>query len=525
MARWSDKKIRERAQAAVALRGQVQRYIDRAMAYAMPWRAERNRGDAFERLFDASGPTGVHRFASRIQRDLTPPFQRWFQLECGPLVPDDQVETINRQLELATTISHATLDASAFSKASHEMYSDLAIGTGALLGVEGDEREPIRWTAVPPWALAIEEGYSGRIDNVYWQRAYPAEQLAQLWADADWPASVQKKIDDGKADPVEILQASYFDPDLGGWRFHVLCLDAGGGVTVHETENRTNPWIIPRWWTTPGNPWGLGPLLLTLPDIMTANKAVQMILTAAAYSLAPALMVAHDGVVNPDTLRVAPHALIRVARNGGPMGSAIQPLDLGGRVDLTQLALQDMRTNISQNLMSRQLPPESAAVRSPTEIVERLREFAFDTGSAFGRMNHEFVPAVISRVIDLLDRKKVPAIDFKALKIDQLVLRVKVTSPLARGQNLEDVENIVRYLELLRAIGGDELKAVLAKLEDLHKLAPLMGVPGWVNRLPEERDEAQQRLGAAMAEGQAPPVPEAGDLQSGGQQPSLGLVA
>lgn len=530
MAGWSSKKIIERAAAAKLKRGQVQHYIDRAMQYAMPWRVEHGRGrSAFEQLFDSSGPTGVHKFGSRLQRDLTPPFQRWFKLEGGPLIPEDQLEAVNRQLELATTICHAALDASAFAKASHEAYSDLSIGTGALLATEGDDDELIRWNAVPPWALAIEEGPSGRIDNVYWERPYPADQLAVLWPDADWPRAVAEKIAKGVTDEVKILQASYYDAAIKRWRFDVICLDGAadgpgvgeGPAKVWEGENRTNPWIVFRWWTTPGNPWGLGPLLLTLPDIMTANKAVEMILKAAAYALAPPLMVAHDGVVNPDTLRVAPHALIRVARTGGPMGSSITPLEMNGRVDLAQLALADMRQNIAQNLMARQLPQESAAVRSPTEIVERMREFAFDTGSAFGRMNHEYVPAVIARILDVLDRKGVPGIDFTELRVDHLVLRVKVTSALARAQNLEDVQTAAQLVELIQALGGPELKAAIVNLEEMHRFGPMVGAPAWLTRPKAERDQILQTMGEAAAEGAAPPMPQA----EGGGGPQLSLVA
>lgn len=523
MAAWSVQKILQREAAANAKRGEVQAYIDRAMAYAMPWRVKHGRSrTAFETLFDSSGPTGVHKFGSRLQRDLTPPFARWFKLQAGPLVDPDQAEAVNRQLELATDVCHAALDASSFAHASGQAYADLSLGTAGLLAVEGDDDELIRWTAVPPWGLAIEEGASGRIDNVFWRRKYPADQLKTLWAKATWPESVQKKIDAGKNEEVEILQASYWDAEVKRFRFEVLAVDEGPGHKAHEALYRTNPWIIFRWWTTPGNPWGLGPLLLTLPDIMTANKAVEMILKAAAYALAPPLMVAHDGVVNPDQLRIAPHSLIRVARTGGPLGSSIEPLQMNGRVDLTQLALQDMRSNIAQNLMARQLPPESASVRSPTEIVERMREFQFDTGSAFGRLNHEFVPAVIARTLDILDRKKVPGIDFEMLKVDQLVLKVQVTSPLAQAQLLEDVERSVRFFELVKAIGGEQLLLAVTNIEEVHKLGPMMGAPGWTVRPKADRDRILNATGEAAADAALPDIP-AGASYVGGE-PALGLV-
>lgn len=525
MSGWSLTKILARETAALGKRGEVMPYIERAMSLTMPWRLKTNRAGAFAQLFDGSGPKGVQRFAGRLQSDLTPPFSRWFALEGGPFVEERHREPLNRRLAEVTNIAHGALDASPFAKASHEAYSDVSIGTGGLLVTEGDNHTLVNWTAVPPWALAIEEGVSGRIDNVYWRRKYPASQLPELWKNAVWPEAIQKKIASDKPEEVEILQASYFDLSIGRWRFDVICFEGGdgpgGAARVVENINRTNPWIIFRWWTTPGNPWGFGPTILSTPDMLTANKGVEMTLKAAAYALAPPLMVAHDGVVNPDTLRLAPHALIRVARTGGPMGSSIQPLNMNGNVDLTQLAVQDMRENIAANLMARQLPPQSGAVRSPTEIIERMRELAFDSGSAFGRLNHEYIPAVIARLLDILDKKGVPLIDFDELKIDQLVLRIRVTSPLAQQQNMTDVDRFVRFVELVKAIGGPELLAAVVNLEEIGKLAPLMGVPFWATRDEADRDRMLQTFGEAAAEGQSP-IP-AGAAYVGGE-PALGLV-
>lgn len=526
MAGWSVQKIRARESAALAKRSEIKPYIDRAMEYAMPWRIQNARGRSFERLFDSSGPTGVHKFGSRLQRDLTPPFARWFALESGPLVREDDREEVNRELEGVTGIIHAALDQSSFAHASGQAYADLALGTAALLATEGDDEAPIRFQAVPVWALAIEEGPLGRIDDVFWRRKYPVQQLPRLWPRASWSPAIRDRVAKaeatGMADEVEILQASYYDATAKVFRFDVI-VDGEGEHKSWEAENRTNPWIIFRWWTTPGSPWGLGPLLLTLPDIMTANKAVEMILKSAAYALAPPLMVAHDGVVNPDTLRVAPHSLIKVARTGGPIGASIVPLDLTGRVDLAQLSLEDRRENIAQNLMARQLPPSAGSVRSPTEIIERLKEFQFDTGAAFGRLNHEYIPAIIARVIDILDRKKIPGVTLSQLRVDQMVLKVRVTSPLAQQQNLEDVERFVRLAELVKAIGGPEMLAAVVNLEEIGKLGPMLGAPGWAVRPKADRDAMLQAGGEAAADGAEMPALPAGASYVEGQ-PALGLV-
>lgn len=523
MAEWDAKTINERATAAEDNRRAMQPYIERALQYTMPWRHPRARNGAiFEGLFDSSGLTGAHKFPGRVQMDVTPPSQRWFQLEAGPLIADDVREEVNRRLDFATTVCHRILDASGFHKASKESYADLGIGTGALLALEGDDNEIIRWFAVPAYQLAIEEGPSGRIDNVYWRRTYPAYQLPRLWKDAKWPLEIQKKIDAESREQIRILQASYFDPDIGRWRFAVVYSDCGGGI-ASQSEHRTNPWNVFRWWTTPDNPWGVGPLMMTLPDIMTANKAVEMILRAAAYAIAPPLMVANDGVLNPDTLRISPSSLIKVGRTGGPMGASVQPLDMGGRVDLTQLALQDMRQNIAQHTLSRQLPPESASVRSPTEIIERMRDFSFDTGSAFGSLNYEFVPNVVARVLDIADRKKIPGMDFEALKIDQLVLQVKITGPLARSQSMADVESIANYLQLLNSFLGPQGMMAVANLEELHRLQGMIGAPNWINRPAKDREKMLTTMGEAAAQEQQP-VPSS-EAATPSATPQLSVVA
>jgi len=524
VARWTAIEIEERAAHAETQRAVIANEIDQCMDLAMPWRRRQKGRDTFDRLFDGTGPTGVQRFSGRIQQDVTPPFQRWFNLEAGPLVPPAMVETINRRLEPATLVAHAVLDASAFPQSSAEAYADLAIGTGALLATEGSDRMPIRWQAAPPWALGIEEGPSGRIENVFWKRGYPAWTLDRLWPGADWGKSVRERIDKRDTADVEILQASYFDEDIDKWRIAIVCCANGDKDVVWERERRSNPWIIPRWWTTPGSPWGRGPLMLALPDIKTLNKTVEMVLRAAAYSLAPPLMVLHDGVINPDQMRLAPSALIRVARTGGPMGRSIEPLDIGSKVDLAQIVLQDLRQGVNKTLLNQQLPPDTGPVRSASEIVERAKELQFDASSAFGRLNHDLVPGVISAVIDILDLKKVALIDWNDLRIDQLVLKVNVISPLARAQALDDVQNTVQWLETMKAIGGDLMVAHAATIEDVGPyLGGRFGVSKSLIRPKAQRDALEKTAGAAaVASAQQQGAPGPQQKGAPAQQPAGG---
>lgn len=518
---WDDKTITARAEAAETSRRMIGSYIERCMEKVAPWRLPGNRGSqAFEQLFDSTGPVNHQRMASRIQRDVTPPFQRFMELEAGPLVPDNVVEQLNRQLEPITKIIHATLDASAYPIASLSAYGDMGISTGALLANEGDDNMPIRWDAAPAWALGIEEGPGGRVDNTFYCRPYPAWILARHWPQAQWSEKTRRLIEAQDTTKIEVRQSTYYDPDLGIWRVAVQELGAHGNPVVWDkARDRTNPWIVFRYWTSSGDPWGRGPVMLALPDMRTANKTVEMVLTAAAYQLAPPLMYAHDGVVNPDTMTLSPRALIRVQRTGGPLGPSIAPLNLGSNVDMAQLALTDMRESITKQLMGAQLPPDSGAVRSASEIIERTKQLQFDAGAAFGRLNHEYIPQVIARVIDLLDRRKVAGIQWDQLKIDHFIMKVKLTSPLARGQNLEDVQVILQFFEAVKAVGGEEAFHYVASQDSWPRIAKLMGVPLWA-----VNDEAM-RAQLADAVGRIAAKTIAGGDAQGNPPPAEALAA
>lgn len=523
MAAWSDKQIELRARAAQDSRRAILPYIKSCLEMTMPWRLDgRSGASAFERLYDSTGPINVQKSASRLQSEFSPTGQRWFELEAGPLVPEDKIELLNRQLMLPTTLAHVSLDASGFPIASVEAYADMLIGTGAILAAEGDARMPIHWSSAPAWQLAIEEGPGHRVDNVFWAKAFEAYLLPSKWPGAQWPKRVQDLINQGSAEKVEVMQASYYDPELQGWRLAIQCQSGGDRLGAQrgslrtvwdKARDRTNPWIIFRYWTTPGDPWGRGPVMLALPDIRTANKTVEMVLTAAAYALAPPLMVMHDGVVNPDTMSLGPRSLIRVARTGGPMGPSIAPLNLGGNVDVGQIVLEDQRDAIVTALKGRTLPPASGAVRSASEWIQRSQDLQSDFGSAYGRLNHELAPQVVARVLDVLDRMKVSGIDWQGLQVDEFFLKVKVTSPLARGQNLEDAQTVVQFWETAKAVGGEEAFHMVANLEHgLPKLAKIMGVPLWAVNDPETRATLAKAIGKMAVnmlqpanDGQAPP--------------------
>jgi len=101
----------------------------------------------------------------------------------------------------------------------------------------------------------------------------------------------------------------------------------------------------------------------------------------------------------------------------------------------------------------------------------------------------------VQRVVDILESKQI--LPTQGLQIDQFLIEVRMTSPLARGEAMQEVENIVRFMEMLKAIGGDQLMAFEMDLEKVTpRLGDLMNVP--MDLRTTEEQKAQLKKAAAV---------------------------
>ena len=87
---------------------------------------------------------------------------------------------------------------------------------------------------------------------------------------------------------------------------------------------------------------------------------------------------------------IEPGAIWTVARNGGVLGPTVQRMT-DPRLDTNNIILNDLRMAVQATMMDQSLPPDGAAVRSATEILERVKRLATDHIGAFGRLVYEII--------------------------------------------------------------------------------------------------------------------------------------
>lgn len=504
------KKLEKRRDGAKRERGSFQPLLDEAYQYAIPFRkSTRNTGTGEKRVdqvFDHTAIDSAFRFAGKVQQDVWPAGQDNFELEAGPIVQEQKErEVLNAGLEGVGNVLQAFFDDGDWDLAFHEMALDLSAGTGAMLLNPSDEPDKL-WEpiSVPIEELLLESGRNNKISAIFWDRKMSYREFFDTWPEGKFSEDLKKLHREKAEDMMETHVDTIWDRKKRRWRMIVWCEKQN--TIVFESQSRTCPWLTPRYFRVPGETYGRGPVMLAMPTIKTLNTAARLQLQAAAIAMLGIYTARDDGVFNPDLAPLEPGEFWKVASNGGPMGPSVQRFP-DPRLDLSNLVLNEMRMGVKATMMDQSLPPDGAAVRSATEIMERVKRLASDHLGAYGRLVKEIhIPAVKRAMEIAYDKALIP----NEIPIDQLLVRVRVKSPLSIAREAERVETIINWLQMVLAIAGaagaPQMAGRVAKMElALAEIGQLLGVPSKYIVSTDEREEMDDQAAgaagvAAMAE-------------------------
>tara|TARA_R100001126_G_scaffold102649_1_gene87985 strand:+ start:3090 stop:4682 length:1593 start_codon:yes stop_codon:yes gene_type:complete len=464
--------------------------------------------DKMNMVFDSTAIHSTQRFANRIQSGLFPPVKKWCRLEPGNEIPEKFRVNTQKALDLYNEKMFSILRQSNFDLAMGEFLLDLSVGTAAMLIQPGDDTTPIRFTPVPQYLLALEEGPYGTVDNVYRKYKIRAEAISRTFPDAEIPGSIQKIIENKPSEMVELLESVIVDTDRGDYCYHVIYEKTAEELVFRRMKQ--SPWIVARYMKLPGEVFGRGPLVSALPDIKTLNKTLELLLKNASIACAGVYTAADDGVINPSNIRISPGSIIPVARNGGPQGASLAPLPRSGDFNVSQIVINDLRMNIKKTMLDDTLPPDNMSARSATEIVERMKELAQNMGAAFGRLITETMVPIVAKTLHIMDEKGLIQMP---LKVNGLQVKVTPVSPLAKAQNLEEVNEVMQFVQIANTLGPGGV-AELKPDEVASFIADKFGVPASLRNTPEEKEQIVQQamatanLSGGLMEQMEQPAPE-----------------
>ena len=507
--RLTPEQILKRQATAQAKKDEFQQLYQDAYEFALPqrqlygvWEGGAVGSKKMQRVFDSTAINSTQRFANRLQSVVFPPQRKWAKLEAGSDIPVERRQQAQAVLEVYQDKMFTMLNQSNFDIAMGEFLLDLAVGTACMMVQPGDDVSPLNFIPVPLFLVSYEEGANGQVDNVYRRMRMKGESIQRQWPDANISADMARRIEQKPTDDVELLEATIYDHKRGDYCYHVI--DKTSKEELVYRRRKMSPWVISRYMKVAGEIYGRGPLMTALPDIKTLNKVKELLLKNASLAVAGVYTAADDGVLNPNTVKIVPGAIIPVARNGGTQGPALLALPRSGDFNISQLVINDLSASIKRILLDESLPPDNMSARSATEIVERMKELAQNLGSAFGRLINETMIPVTAKILEVMDERGL--IDMP-LRVNGLEVKVTPVAPLAMAQNMEEVNSIMQYMQISQSLGTDGQLAIKTDVL-VDYLADKLGVPAAVRNTAAERavlmeemrnQQQQQAMAQAMA--------------------------
>jgi hypothetical protein len=390
-----------------------------------------------------------------VAQDISPAGQQAFDLKPGPLakatMPAVEQGKLAQQLEVIKTIIGAHFQTGEWDLALAEMALDLMAGTGCMLIVADPTRKTSRFVTASLEEVMLTSNGFNEVNGIFWCRKWTLRALRDEFQNEEkWPKELQDKLAAKPEEEIELYQDTCFDVKAQRWEHVAWCKDVKNdnneeGYEFRRSSSRTCPWITPRYFKVPGETYGRGPSLLAMPTVKAVNTAVKLNLQAAAIAMLGIYTAIDDGVFNPDNAPITPGAFWKVARNGGVLGPSISKLP-DPRIDLSQIIIKEFRMAIQEAMNDQQLPPDGAAVRSATEILERVKRLAGDHQGAFGRLIMEIIVPAVKRVMEIaFELKQLPA----TVDIDRLFVDIQVASPIALAREAEKWQKITRFVELV----------------------------------------------------------------------------
>lgn len=507
------KEVMQREAKAQARKDEWRSIYEDCYEYALPqrnlyggyWEGKVPGKSKMQRVFDSTAMASTKRFANRMQSGLFPPNRHWCKLEPGSAIPPEERPRAQEILDAYVDIMFDQLRQTSFDLAMGEFLLDLCVGTAVMMVSPGDEITPVRFTAIPQYLVAIEEGANGTIDNVYRKLRIKAESIQREFPDVQMTPELEDAMIRRPSDELDLFDAIIFDQESGRYHYYVIWPNKSQQLVYREMES--SPFIVARYSKTAGEVYGRGPLVDAIADVKTLNKTLELVLKNASLAISGVFLAADDGVLNPQNIKIQPGAIIPVARNGGPGGASLAPLPRAGDFNTSQIVIQDLRVNIKKMMMDDTLPPDTMSARSATEIAQRQAELATNLGSAFGRLMTEIMNPLIARVLFVLDKQGL--IDLP-LKVNGVQIKVTPVSPLAEAPKMEEVNKILNFMQIAQAMGPAGQTAINTQ-EAISFIAEKMGIDQRVLNTAEEQQMMQMQMQQQMMAQQQQELP--GDEQ------------
>jgi hypothetical protein len=433
---------------------------------------------------------------------------------------DDQ--EARKWLEQAAHQCFLALQDSNFNLEANETYIDLVSYGTSMIVEEVEEKngkfQKLNFQSVPVEETWFEQDHRGHANRSYRRFMWTVDQIAEKFGIDALPEAMKIMVGTAKAmdHKYKVIMCIYpredkADADVSkvlaaterpwGMKYvmHKDSFELGEEGGYYE-----NPSFIPRWRKTSKSMWGHGPAMIALPDILTINQLVELILKATEKVVDPATMVTERGLLSDLDLEPSGLTVVRSL-------DSIKPYESGARFDVSQLQRETLERKIRSIFFVDQLELKESPAMTATEVQTRYELMQRLLGPTLGRLQSDYLDPLVQRTFNILYRAgqfgEVP----ESVLDSSGELDIIYTGPLVRAQRADIAQGVARWVASLAELGEvapevldipnwDEIARELGSLEGVP--AKLMNSKKVIKKKRDDREEAQEEMQQGMEDEQ-----------------------
>lgn len=444
-------------------------------------------------MFDSTAQDSTVKFTNTMVKNMTPPQTRWQQFVHGTEIEPALRPRVNALLDVVTSQYFNLLGRTNFDIEIPEVYNDLAVGTGALLIQNYDDFAPATFTAAPASQLVVGEGPDGLVDRVWRKWNVKAIDIPKKWPKFRMTDRIRTALEMPNAE-IEILESTIHNYKTGKDEYRVISFQELEEIFSDVFD--VSPWIVSRYSKVSGEVYGRGPIINALPDIKTANKVVEFVLQNGALAISGVYTAADDGVINPETVEIAPGVVIPVGFNGGVNGRSLDALPRSGDFDVSQLILNDLRLSIRRKLLDFG-SDTLETVRSAEEIRDRRSLLLDAMGASYGRVTHELIGGINKRLLSMWGKTG----DLPKMEVDGKTVIAQHVTPLAAVQANQDMDAVSGAAQRLNGLVPGLAAMAMKPEKTAIYIMEKSGIPQEIQATEDEMLQTQKEIGQLASEG------------------------
>lgn len=482
-------------------------------------------------VYDSTAIMANQTLASSIHGSLTSPAIRWFQLRFRNEKLNTDGEAKAWLEEVSDRIYYALQDSN-FNLEAAETYTDLtSYGSSVIVeefeGTEGDIE--LIFNSIPVKECYFDEDHRGQLLNFYRKLSWTPMQIVCKFGADKVPAHVREMSEAGKTEKMDVIfcvykrmKGDYLDEPVGplapekrkyGYKYILKSdaseLDSGGYYEM--------PAFVPRWRKTSDSKWGNSPAMIALPDVMTLNQLVELIIRASEKVVDPATLVTERGLISDLDLTPGGMTVVR------DVEGSIKAYESRARFDVSELQREKLKDSINRVFYVDQLQLKDSPAMTATEVQVRYELMQRLLGPTLGRLMSDFLDPLLSRTFNIMYRNGMLPDRPESLN-NESDLDIQYVGPLARAQKSDVAASTERWLAMVGQMA--EIKPEVLEYPDWELIvrdhANVLNVPAKYMKsaktIASDRKKAQQAQAEMVQLEQARMAGEAGKAMGEAKQ-------